>query len=374
MAQEQKKDNTKKADEQKSPKKLSKDELASRLGVLAKNLPNQNELEQVIGMNIHSNTFFQKMLSTDVRKRGCKMHSNDYYKGMVFLDYLATTLLDDINVFNNLDELSNIAQKEIQNPYLTIDMVVIETGLYAKEKPVNYFEKKNIIEMKKRYDKENATVDLESAGLRPAEPYYDSIGLMIADLVDPKHHDYLANVSGRNELKAVIFTSSALPYIKDEEAKKNIYASLGENDYFGASLIAIDSLRHDTSLSDIQDQFTKAIFPKGSKDDGGKDGGGGDMTEEILGVQKAEDIDMPAAPTSKRKDDSLDKKISSNRITDDVYNNKKKDNTEKKHELERVIDAYKATKDAYLRKKDNDYKRNYARMERMLGLNKKNHR
>jgi len=271
-------------------KQLTKEELTARLGVLLKNLPNQNELEQPQGMNLHTNTLFQKMISADVWKKGCKIRPDDYYTGMVFIDYLATYLTGEMNLCDNLAEISSTAKREMNDSYLPLEVVVLEAGLYAKEKPDDYFSSKNLAEMKKRYDSQNTHVDFSSDKLRKPEPYYDALGVMVSDLVKPDYHRYMAKVTGRGELKAVIFTASILNYMKDSASRKKVKDYLDKEDYFSASAAALDSFRKEVNLSDIQKYFMKALFPdkadaadsKSLGDNPDKDEH--DKTDEILGV------------------------------------------------------------------------------------------
>jgi len=265
-------------------KKLTQDELASRIGLLLKNFPNNNDLEQTHGMGLHSNTFFQKIISAEIWKKGCKIKPDDYYKGMVFVDYLATYLTDELNISSNLEELSDSAKKSLNEPYLPLEIVVLEAGLYAKEKPADYFDKKNLGEMKKRYDAHNAKVDFSSGKLKKSEPFYDAIGLMTVELVKPENHECLAKVTERSQLKALIFTDSILDYLKDKGAKKNIQNYLDQGDHFTASIAAIDNLRKEVTLSDVQDYFMKAAG-RGKDDKGDEEkkiSPAADMTDDIL--------------------------------------------------------------------------------------------
>ena len=63
---------------------------------------------------------------------------------------------------------------------------------------------------------------------------------MVYDMVDSK--DEIEHISGRNELKALVFTDSIMRYLKDE-AKGRVSGELGKHDYFKASVVAFDELR-----------------------------------------------------------------------------------------------------------------------------------
>jgi hypothetical protein len=136
--------------------------------------------------------------------------------------------------------------------------VVIETGLFAKEKKQDYFTSRtNMAAMKRRYINKDFMVDMNSKTNRQAEPYYTALGRMVADTVSRERQKYLENINMRSQLQALVFTDSVVGYLKDDACRKQVEQSLAKGEYFDASLQAIDGFRKEVSLEELGKHFVK---------------------------------------------------------------------------------------------------------------------
>jgi len=123
----------------------NKQDLEVHVGTLLKNLPEQHDIEFKVGFNLHSNTFFQKLVSKELIEKGVRIHTDDFYKGLVFLDYFCGVIENDYRVCDNLVKISKALRKaekekgEDKNAsYLKLGVVVEEATLCAKENSDDY--------------------------------------------------------------------------------------------------------------------------------------------------------------------------------------------------------------------------------------------
>ena len=241
----------------------NKQDLRSRIGTLVKNSPDLHNLEYQVGINLHTTTFFQKMVSKEVLEKGVRIKPVDYFKALVFLDYFTTVIEDNYKLCDNLLTLSKTLRKQEtdkdvkdmgkDSSYLRFNLVVADAGLCAKEKGIDYYSKEpHIKNVRKRYENLKYTVDFKSSSLRKVDPYYEAIGQMVCDLVDEKAQIQLKNVTSRIEVGAVMFTGSIFGMLKDANYKSKVNEALRRKDYFEASLSALDSLSKEISLSQIE--------------------------------------------------------------------------------------------------------------------------
>lgn len=241
----------------------SKQNLVTRVGTLIKNLSALHDLEYEVGVNLHTTTFFQKLVSKEVLEKGVRVKPLDYFKALVFLDYFTSVIEDDYRLCDNLLTISKILRKDEKekdvkdmgedSSYLSINTIVADAGLCAKEKGKNYYSKEsNIKKIRKRYDSQKDTIDFSSDSLRRADPYYEALGQMVCDLVGKEMEEQLRNVTSRVELGAVVFTDQILSVLKDSTYKSRVNETLSKKDYLEASLTALDGSSKEISLSQIE--------------------------------------------------------------------------------------------------------------------------
>jgi hypothetical protein len=234
------------------------------LGAIVKNLMPLHDLEYKVVFNLHENTFFQKLVSKDVLER-VRVKSADYFKALIFLDYFTRVINNNYSVCDNLENLSKALrdQERAKNEdkgekgisYLTLETVVFETGLFAKEKRLELgkvdITKKEENEIKKRYLQEEK-VDLNSPDSRKLDPFYEAIGEMVSSQLSNKIKPYLIGVESRADIGAMVFTDSVLEILHDSASKQEIYNKLSLKDYSSASLSALKGLMKESSLSKIK--------------------------------------------------------------------------------------------------------------------------
>ena len=89
----------------------TKQDLATRVGTLVKNLPELHDVEYKVVYNLHENTFFQKLISEKVLK-DVRVRPVDYFKALVFLTYFTGVIEEDYTVCENLVKISKALREE----------------------------------------------------------------------------------------------------------------------------------------------------------------------------------------------------------------------------------------------------------------------
>jgi hypothetical protein len=249
----------------------TKQEISEHIGTILKNSPELHNLEYEVGFSIYVNTFVKRMVSDKLfdSEKGVRIHSDDFYKGSVFLDYFCDVIEGNYMVRDNLvtisKKLRELEKKEKIDKgisYLNLESVIGEVGLYAKEHDADYYTQastlKQIIE---RYAREHKP--LEPSQSIKADPYYEALGLMIYDMVSDENKHLLVDTSCRVELKALVFADSIAGYLKKKENAAQINTILGQKEFLKASLGAIEFLAQEITMeeaySNIQNYFNERM-------------------------------------------------------------------------------------------------------------------
>jgi len=218
---------------------MKKESLEQRMGKLLKNMPDENKTDYMVAFNFNHNTFFHKLIGKNVLERDMYIEPDDFFKGLVFVDYLTNALSGEEKVVDNLSYIYTEIKKKKKDAKLNLELILLETGLYVKEK--DDFFKKEMNSIRKRYNNDSK-VDFSSKDLKPADPYYESMGHMVCDLVGDENKEELENVESRNELKALVFSDCIYNHLSEEDAKKNIKEKIKKKDFLGASIAALEEL------------------------------------------------------------------------------------------------------------------------------------
>lgn len=234
-------------------------DLATHVGTLVKNMKELHNTEFKIGFGLHANTFFQKLVSLNIIQGQARIRSDGFYKGLLFLDYYCNIINNDCKVCENLvtisKKLNEVAKEkgiDTSLRYLPLECVVVEAGLCSLEKGEDYY-KNELDAIEQRYmgtdHKKEDMVVFTPRPERKADPYYEAMGLMVADLVSDERRDTLKDVTNRHELQAVVFSDCALNIIKDQKYITKTNEQLKNKDYLKASMTALEGLMKESTLS-----------------------------------------------------------------------------------------------------------------------------
>lgn len=232
------------------------------LGALIKNMDCLNDLEYKVVFNLPENIFFQKLVPKEILEK-VRVRPEDYLKALLFLDYFSRIILDNYTACNNLENLSRaIRDKEREkeqkeglpdkwdrgSSYLSLDVVVLESGLCFQERQIS--EKRKTIDkqkIKRRYAKEKRF----DPTARKLDPFYEGIGEMVYSKASDRMKKYFGSVSSRAEIGAVIFADSVLACLKDSRVEAEVCKRFDAGDYLEASMIALEHLAKGASLAKL---------------------------------------------------------------------------------------------------------------------------
>lgn len=239
------------------------------IGTIVKNLTPLHDLEYKVVFNLHENAFFQKLVSKDVLER-VRVKPEDYFKALIFLDYFTRVIDNDYSVCDNLENISKALREQERErnedkgekgpSYLTLETVVFETGIFAKEKRLKAgkkdITKREANEIKKRYSQEEQ-IDLNSPDSRKLDLFYEAIGEMVSNQISDNIKPYLSGVQSRADLGALVFVDSVFGYVDDKTTMQQANKELAVNNYYSASLIALKTLMKQASISKIKSSIEK---------------------------------------------------------------------------------------------------------------------
>ena len=240
-----------------------KKEITNHIGTLLKNSEELHDLEWNITFNIHLNTFLKKLIPKELlgSSTGARINSDDFCKGLIFLDYFCNILDDNYQVRDNLiiiskklREIEKDSDVDKELSYLPLDVMVGEAGLYAKERKDPY----SYDTIKERYDSRKR-IDFSSRSLKKADLYYDALGLLVHDLVGDERKGLLRDIESTSELGAIIFSDCVLGYIKDSKSKSEVNEVLKNKKYLKASLTALDSLIKESSKDELNSRINEHL-------------------------------------------------------------------------------------------------------------------
>ena len=245
---------------------IEEQKIIERLGLFMRNIPNEHEKEYKFGTSITNNTFFQKLVPIRIIENKFEIKNDDYLRSLLFIDYLVNVIdRGNDEIIRNYQTLNNYMKERNNDFSLNLEAIVMEAGLYVKEKPEDFLtDKKNVSEIKNLYDEKNTQINPESDNLKPVDLYYEAIGRMVYDLLSDDNKELLYNVKGKSGLKALVFTDAILQYLKDDEEKSKIKSILRlknkkpktkikeylrNGEYFSASIYALYNLSRQVDLS-----------------------------------------------------------------------------------------------------------------------------
>ncbi|MBI5149050.1 hypothetical protein HZA33_05200 [Candidatus Pacearchaeota archaeon] len=232
--------------------------LEKYLGTLIRNLPNVNDMEFKVAFGLHSNTFLQKLVAESTIKKGVRIKRDDFYKGILFMDYYL--MLEGDKICDNLILVSKAlrkVEKEQENEeeddeglsYFDLKAIMLEAGMYSQQMNVNY--KNKFDEFKTVYEK-SRKADMKNA--KEADLYYEAVGKMISDVVSKKRKEFLLGAESRRDLEALVFTDCILEgfNLTDETVESMLY----NKKFLDASLYSLDKLRKTVTLDQLKQYMT----------------------------------------------------------------------------------------------------------------------
>ncbi len=240
-----------------------------KVGYLLQHMDPESEKPYAINFDPVETLFLDKLVSEEVLNGEIVMDKNDFFRGIVFLDYLTTVVLDDYAI---LKDMHNIAV-ELENIQEDLDpdleLVVKYSGMFylsytGRRIMRNQMDEKGL----ERYQVKNKHYEPEYAILRKIAPVYEALGKMVCDL--PKHDiikEKLPDMLYLYDIKAAIFVDAILDFIEDDALKEKVVTKFREGDYYKASMVAITGISKQVSNTTI-DEYITSLVENGGNNDG----------------------------------------------------------------------------------------------------------
>ncbi|MBN2051874.1 hypothetical protein JW756_00040 [Candidatus Woesearchaeota archaeon] len=228
-----------------------------RIGYFLKNIPNTSNKEFSMNFDPVESIFLQKLVAESTINQRIILRQEDFFKGIVFIDYLTKVLIDD-NGFS--DELYGLAQEiEKVDPLLDPDMGILVryAGIYfASNVKKRYFLKPDEIRVnsERKYRLGNTSARDEFTNLKNLDPFYDSLGKKVYSLFQTDEvKSQINNFEGLNDLKALLFIDSILPFLETSKYKEDVVERIGVGDYYNASFKALQYISKEAIANPLED-------------------------------------------------------------------------------------------------------------------------
>jgi hypothetical protein len=224
-----------------------------RIGYLLQNMENESSKQFRINFDPVENLFLNKLVNEDVFEHRVNLKAQDFFKGIVFLDYLSTIILDDFDVIDEVDQIAR--ELEHRDKYLDPDL-----GLVAKIGAMHYLSQagRRLIRQRgteaalERYQSKNKNYEPEYVILRKISPAYEALGAMVHGLVQtPEIQEQLPYMTYLYDIKAALFTDTVLCILTEEPQKQAVLSAVSKGKYYEASILAITSLSKEVTVDTL---------------------------------------------------------------------------------------------------------------------------
>lgn len=226
-----------------------------QVGAFLREVPPLFRTEKPVSFDPVQTAFLQRLVRESALGPGVAIAKEDYFKGIVYLDYFAEvvagrgTLLEDMRIL--AEELEKL--HEYLDP--TLEMVVHYSGLYVTRelKGEKLFAPSSLAQIAARHQRGNqraagqAVTDgtMSACGDSPEAPdrFYLALGRLVCDLfTESRIVARLGRVLGRNDLRAAIAADCILPWLPASETGEPVFAALDSGDFGGAFTRLLSSL------------------------------------------------------------------------------------------------------------------------------------
>ena len=243
---------------------LSKTEATKRIGYLLKNSANLSNRDFSINFDPIECQILKKFVSEETMNKRIVLRAEDYFKGIIFIDYFTSVITKNSSF---IDELYEIAKEyERINPLLDPDMDILTKyvgisylSLMGKEYLMS---RSSSDSSEKRFLKNNDSFDDSYIGVKRLDPFYETLGQKIYSMLNsPEVIRNSSGFKGLNDLRALIFVDCLMPYIEHQGSKKEISELLDSGKYYNASIKAMNFFSREASLKSME-EYMKAVAEK----------------------------------------------------------------------------------------------------------------
>lgn len=238
-----------------------------KIGYFLQHMPPESKKDYAINFDPVETLFLEKLVTQEVLDKRIIMKAEDFFRGIVFIDYFANIICGDYGVLDDLYKLAIDLEKRNKTLDPDISLFVRYTGMYylchvGKNLVREGADKVSL----QRFTKRNKEYGPQYACLRKISPLYEALGKKVHDLAkDDAIKQQLPNIYSLYDLKAALFIDAILEHLQDDKLKGKIMDKIRAEDYYKASVIAITSMSKEVSNSTIDECINSMIARNGAR-------------------------------------------------------------------------------------------------------------
>jgi hypothetical protein len=244
--------------------------LASRpevkVGYLLQNMEPESRKKYAINFDPVQTLFLDKLVTQGVLDKRIVIEKGDFFRGIVFLDYMVNIILNRRNILDDLHEIAGELERRQHDLDPDLGLIVRYAGMcYLHHAGKNLVRgRTSDRETKERYRSKNKKYEPEHVILRKISPVYEALGAMVCSLPqDEAIKQELPNMLCLYDIKAAIFVDSVLQFMQDDRVKEKVMAKFQSGDYYRASVLAISGLSKEVAGSTIDEYIASAANGNG---------------------------------------------------------------------------------------------------------------
>ncbi len=219
------------------------------VGYMLMRSPNESNRDYRYNFDPLENLYMKKLVSERVLENRIIMDADDYFKGIVFLDYYANVIRGSTSFLSDMYEIAQQLEGLRQDLDPDLKLIVTYTSIsYISQFQMPMRSQNTTSSAIRRHESLNTIISDPYISLREIDPTYSSLASMVcSQFQDERIKGMIPNATGAYDLKALMFTDALLPYI---ESKELVYHRLEINEYAKAAMralaLAAKELSYDT--------------------------------------------------------------------------------------------------------------------------------
>ncbi len=215
-----------------------------KVGYLLQNMEPESSKEYAINFDPVETLFLDNLVSEHTLNKRIIMDSEDFFRGIVFLDYLSNIVLNSTRIIDDLYEIAKDLERRDQDLDPDLGLVVRYSGMYyLYQSGREMARQRRLHGSRERYNQKNKAYEPEYVILRKISPVYESLGSMVCSL--PKEDaikEKLPDMLYLYDIKASIFIDSIVKVMEEQGEKDKIMERFNRGEIYEASIDAISAL------------------------------------------------------------------------------------------------------------------------------------
>lgn len=212
-----------------------------RIGQILLAAQNLSNREFALNFDPVETIYLQKLITEQALNQRVVLEKDDYLQGMLYLDFLTTFISRDAGIFEKLIGLDQRVERI--NPSMGINLEICVKFVAMSYAAQALHGRKTRPVSKRTFEQDNSELQIQNQNLRRLNPVYFELGKIVYQMLElPETKAQVANIKGREDLRALVFTDTNLRYIRDESEKEKITKRLSRGDFYNAALRSIYAL------------------------------------------------------------------------------------------------------------------------------------